>query len=918
MVASWRPDIAVQVAFNADPNDPNAVPAWTDLSVRFRAASRVTTGRQYELDQNQASQPTMSFLDQDEWLNPANTVSPYSPNVVPYRQILWQAMWPNTTAGNVLNLGYGSNLDLHTTAGYDPSFESYTIGAAVPWITGVGPALPVISTVTPRTGTKDLLWTVAAGFGTQGASWVIPCIPGRQYTLSGYVWQNSASTQQISVVGVATGTTTTTINAYVRLTVTFTATQPTHVAQVVTTGAVLTGAVRLDDIQLDQGSSATAFTTTGPVIYGVLRDFVERWPSRWDHMGFLGEAAVTLVDAFGPQNLIGLWAEYRNALLALFPDYYWPLDEPSGSATFSEQSGRHGPSLTRLDGPNGPGATFGPGTQLAFPGDQSATGLACDTGGATTNIPASVAQAGWTSATSQINIGGPLPAAYTISFWAAWGPHQVDFPRYGLELGQAGLGRFSHVTDFYTFNAPANLFSHSVWPGGDAFGGATDIWADGKPHLIVITTSLSVVSGTVRLYVDGTQVGTQNGGGYTGTSPHLLNYIQLGGIIDPGNFGFYGGAAPEITGAIYAHLALWNRELSPAQITGLWNAGKGFPGETSGQRLARYLSYGWSGSASIDTGQSIMGVSNLTAGTKLLAANQGVATTENGNYWVDSNGTTTFAARTRRYLETTSLYTFGEREDLGEYPYMGDIAFDLDPTLVFNNVEVDNFDGVTAVAKDAASQRAYFPRQYQRSINVLDNNEAVDASTYLLNQHKDPHLRVQSIVLNAASNPNLWPVVLSLKIGQRVTVKRRAKAANGGTGLTIQADFFVEQISVEQVDMRAGLWTYRLYLSPIDLNQVGILDNGTFGRLGTGGAKLQAGISAGATAAVVDLTGGDLFTTTGTPFAATIDSEIVTVTAVSGVSSPQTFTITRPTDGTASAHSAAAPVQTYQPFVLAY
>jgi hypothetical protein len=54
-------------------------------------------------------------------LNPANTAGPHYGQLLPYRQILIQAMWPNTTAGNILNT---SQEELATGLPYDGTLES--------------------------------------------------------------------------------------------------------------------------------------------------------------------------------------------------------------------------------------------------------------------------------------------------------------------------------------------------------------------------------------------------------------------------------------------------------------------------------------------------------------------------------------------------------------------------------------------------------------------------------------------------------------------------------------------------------------------------------------------------------------------------------------------------------------------------
>lgn len=133
-----RPDLALYVAYNANPNSDD-VPTWTDETVRLMHADSIRRGRQYELDQNQASQPTLSLWDRDEYLNPANTAAPapYSGQILPYRPILFQAGWPNPVTGNLINtLAQGTP---------DPTFESYTADTTPGWVSAVAGTSPVVA-----------------------------------------------------------------------------------------------------------------------------------------------------------------------------------------------------------------------------------------------------------------------------------------------------------------------------------------------------------------------------------------------------------------------------------------------------------------------------------------------------------------------------------------------------------------------------------------------------------------------------------------------------------------------------------------------------------------------------------------------------------------------------------------------------
>lgn len=138
MANTNRPDWVIQVAFNADPNDTTAAPAWIDLTSNVMAAGSLQRGRQYELAQTQAAQPVVTFRDVNEYLNPSNTSSPYNPNVQPYRAMVWQGMWPNGGTGNLLNTSsWRTNID--------PTVESYTTNTTPDWVAAVGGTSPIVA-----------------------------------------------------------------------------------------------------------------------------------------------------------------------------------------------------------------------------------------------------------------------------------------------------------------------------------------------------------------------------------------------------------------------------------------------------------------------------------------------------------------------------------------------------------------------------------------------------------------------------------------------------------------------------------------------------------------------------------------------------------------------------------------------------
>jgi hypothetical protein len=841
MVASWRPDVAVQFAPTTDPNDPAVLPVWVDLSAKVTDMSSCKRGRQYELDQNQANAPKFTFIDPNEDLNPDNPSSPYAGYLLPYREILWQAMWPNTTTGNLLNTGSSILYDGDPP---DPSFESYAAGEYT-FCESVGGTAPVVSTTTPYQGSKDLRWTHLGTSTVQGTSWFVSCIPGRTYTSSAYVRQSTASTLRIQVqpwvwrggarvVGTTTnGTSTATTGSYVRLTVTFTATQPQYQVAVVTVGTATAGTVLLDAVQHEQAGSATAFTTSGPVIYTAFRGFVERFPRSWRHRGSLGLCQATAVDAFGPLNRFKVDTEVVGSYVRSKPLLWWSLAGDDTATLWGEQSGNGGSSLHRITAPWGAGLDLMPGVGNMLPGDPGGIGV---------EIPIKS-----TSASGSTVLGNALPLSVTASgstfelSLAIWYTNADSDPSSTSTWG-APIMLYNPTTGAYfrifidITNADVGAATGMESAGAFAWDFAYDdaaVYEPGETRFLVGTFVVGAGTTTISLYENGALTATSatsTASTYGSASPDATTTsMWVGGRMwmPVGSGGLTGDCMP----GIYAHAGVWDRALTADEIADMYASGRGGAGETAGDRISRYLSYGWSGDSYINPGKSIMGVNSLSKKTALLGACQAVSTSADGNLFAAMDGAVTFRGRDERYMTMTSIVTFGEDVAGGEYPYTENLLYDRDPMRIYNDVTVTNSGGVIARRADDASIKSFFPNTYERTVNVADDNEAIACAQWLLTNHKDPQSRIASITLDPASYPALWPVVLGLEIGNRVTVIRRPKAANGGAGLTMSADYFIESISHDNVSMQAGTWPVTLMLSPVPALKPFILDDPVYGVL---------------------------------------------------------------------------------------
>lgn len=602
-----------------------------------------------------------------------------------------------------------------------------------------------------------------------------------------------------------------------------------------------TGTWRLDHLDLIP-ATPSAFTTAGPVVYPVLRDYVERWPRRYatGSNGFEGYADLRLVDGMAALAAIKLHTEYVAMVLSKAPSYFWRLNDRG--TTFAETSGSGGPPLTALDGIYGPGPTFSAGSPTNIAGDPGGTGLSSNTGTVTMFVPATVAQAGF-NGYPLVTIGGSNPCGWTVVFWMSHTPLDPAGTSFqeAMSLSQRGADLFNLLINQGT---PSTLQVFAAWPGpsGIISAGVTvnDTWADGNMHLFVGTVSVSGGTGTLTLYVDGTQVGTSTISASGSFTNYFSTYAQIGGYLTQG-----GSPIGALPGGVYSDLAMWNRALSAGDVTDLWNAGRGYPGELPGARLARRLATGGflAGTPStpasrISSGRSILGPSSRPDRTPALDDAQRLVLEEMGTLWIRPDGALAFESRDDRFTRTTSAMVFGEDIANGECPYTEGVTYDFDPLYVYGDVQLTQTDGTIAtggLAADIANTNAnYFGRSYPApdALDLQDPAMVQDMANWIFYIHKDPAQRIESITIDPMSNPALWPYVLKAMIGRRITVKRRPQGLTGG--VVYSSDYFIEQINHDQInfdnsDAQPWSWKTTLSLTPAPISaQPWLLDDPTY------------------------------------------------------------------------------------------
>lgn len=348
--------------------------------------------------------------------------------------------------------------------------------------------------------------------------------------------------------------------------------------------------------------------------------------------------------------------------------------------------------------------------------------------------------------------------------------------------------------------------------------GRTD---DGRPHHLVITWNGT----TMSVYQDSVLVGTGTpGGGATTFSAGTL--LEMGGTSS--TF-FIAVGDPGVSRTVQNFATYDGQVLSATQVADHYNAGKtAFAGDDTISRVRRVADYLGIPPAerAFQTGNTLLGSYDLN-GQNALAYFQDLAATEAAQWYAAKNGQLT--ARRRHDALTasrsiTSQVTFNDQS--ATYPFVG---VELAEEPVRNPVTVERSGGAPQTAVDLAARERNGPNAWSLDGTLLyaNDNDALSAAYWYLSHYKDPTQRISAIVICPQMAPaTLWPAVLTLEIGDRITVVRHPRNSS-----TFSQEYIVE--GIEHDYDRDSPWTVTLRLTPADTLRYWILGDATWGVLGS-------------------------------------------------------------------------------------
>lgn len=809
---------------------------WCSMIGRTEGSWTCQRGRQYELDQVQASTGQTTLNNLDGALDPSNTSSPFYPGVRMFRAYRRRAMWPRSVNLLTQDQATGRFTALGALSGYT-SMPDWVIASNV---ATVSVALTHAGTVNQND--YQITYTgAAADFGITFTGMSI--LPGQEYTFSFYVISVSGTAVPIqatlywsnpldgggSVVTSVSSAAVTPNGVYQRVTVTATAPASNAAGAFIviqnTTSVSGTWVCGINRAQWEEGASASAYTDPG-VWYDLLNGYVGSWPQSWNDNGTYGVSNLSLTDAFGylsqhPMKAPGYQESIAAGVGGAAVQCLYPLDEASGATTFADLLGVNDVATTVLGG-TAVASQCAPGTTLQ--------GYVSPVTGAQVvpeGIPGPVVHFNNSGDPAIIRLPTNLGAAWLsngggvtrhIAFRNTGSPSGGFGPLWWLTLSSGTIkvdyepGPSEQVRITVVQNT-TTTYTHTFTIGGTS----NDAW-----HLL--SFSVDQTGKNWQMWVDGVNVDTTNL-----ASDGRPNSLLAGTVADE-----VGGPLSSSTfiGDV-AFVGQIGMQLTSAQQQQLWRSfyyasGTGPTGATSGDRFADILRWAlWAGESSVDVGRtqtygpsSDLNATSADSGTDAVSALQTVVDTENGSMFVSKAGAITFKDRASRYNQTAVL-TFGEDTAAGEIPYTNVVPA-FDPARLANDVQINQpSTGVTYRKIDTGSIGEYGSIQLQRTVNSVDVNEIDAARDYLLARYKEPSQRIDSITIDVAAT-NSWTSILPLELGALVKVNRRPPSPAPMLSFT----GFIEQINWNIDD--AGNATVTFQLSPEGVADAWELDSATY------------------------------------------------------------------------------------------
>jgi hypothetical protein len=282
-----------------------------------------------------------------------------------------------------------------------------------------------------------------------------------------------------------------------------------------------------------------------------------------------------------------------------------------------------------------------------------------------------------------------------------------------------------------------------------------------------------------------------------------------------------GSVYTEYANGRYGHVALWDRALSEAEVIELWavadNGGAVFS-ESEADRVMRIARYGsFTGEVATDAGLSALLSPSWSEGATALEEVQLAAGDGSGYAFMDGDGRLTFHNRARRQSAPVRYVL----SDTTGTPFEPGLEFDMDGDQVVNEVAYKRPDGVESTLRDNTSISTYGRKSRSIELRVTQDSAVVDAAYSMVSIYANPIVRCDQVVLKPTATPALFPIVLGIEIGDRITLADLPDTAPASS-----SEYYVEAIDIQvDADGTTPVWVATLSLSPASATDVFVLED---------------------------------------------------------------------------------------------
>ncbi|MCM2390203.1 hypothetical protein [Streptomyces albipurpureus] len=603
---------------------------------------------------------------------------------------------------------------------------------------------------------------------------------------------------------------------------------------------------------------------------------IPSWPVRWDLSGadvWVSTTASGILRRLG-QGQKPVPSTLRRRIPSGQPVAYWPMEDGATATTAASPI---------------PGVTPMKVTGLDFAADSSLAG------------------------------SGPLPKIKTGATLTATVPPYLNTGAWQIEVVyhlDAASAAWTTILDVYTRSNPWAQFTVQISTAGVRIIG-TNADGDATSSLLTIGIADADIDGQWnRLQLRSEQDGLMTRLGIqvipiSGTSVGwATSYAGAVGAVQRIQTAF----DAELNGVPIGHLAVF-----PVYQSTIYNfADHGYLNELVPARMRRVTD---------EVGQVPLTIRGRAADSEGLGPQRPASLLTLLQQAADTDGGILYEARDRPgliYRTRTTLYNQAPVLTL-DYTAPGHIAAPFEPLDddkgVVNDVTVTRSGGSSArVVRETGPMSTAPPpdgvgiydESVTRSLARDAQCEQIAAWRVHLGTADEARYPTVRILLHRA--PELIPQVLGIHIGDKITI------TNPPDWLPPEPIELIVQGYKEILDTYT--WEITYTCTPARPWTVGVLNHSVLGRLDTAGSQLASGVTATATSWSVTTTAGPRWITTGEfpaqfPFDITIGGERVTVTAISGTSSPQTFTVVRSANTIIKPHPTATKLSLTTPLRLA-